>query len=78
MVLMNPFVLRMTRLQPLDVWKHWAREIEKLGKIVTRLTKDFNAVHIDTQKIFDQVAGTSLPKPLDLGWGTSFRRRVMN
>ena len=56
MVLMNPFVLRMTRLQPLDVWKHWRGEIEKLGKIVTRLAKDFNAVHIDTQKIFDQVA----------------------
>ena len=33
-----------------------AGEIEKLGKIVTRLAKDFNAVHIDTQKIFDQVA----------------------
>ena len=28
MVLMNPFVLRMTRLQPLDVWKYWRGEIE--------------------------------------------------
>ena len=55
-VLMNPFVLRVTRLEPLDMWKRWRGEIEKLGEIVARLAKDFDAVHIETQKIFDRAA----------------------
>ena len=53
-VLMDPFVLRMTRLNSDDQWKYWRGEIDKLGKIVVRLAKDFNAIHIETQKIFDQ------------------------
>ena len=55
-VLMDPFVLRMTRLNSDDQWKYWRGEIDKLGKIVVRLAKDFNAIHIETQKIFDQAA----------------------
>ena len=50
-VLMDPFVLRMTRLNSDDQWKYWRGEIDKLGKIVVRLAKDFNAIHIETQKI---------------------------
>lgn len=55
-ILMDPFVLRMTRLNSDDQWKYWRGEIDKLGKIVVRLAKDFNAIHIETQKIFDQAA----------------------
>ena len=55
-VLMDPFVLRMTRLSSDEQWEHWRGEIEKLGKIVARLANDFNAIHIETQKIFDQAA----------------------
>ena len=55
-VLMDPFVLRMTRLNSDDQWKYWRGEIDKLGKIVVRLAKDFNAIHVETQKIFDQAA----------------------
>ena len=55
-ILMDPFVLRMTRLNSDDQWKYWRGEIDKLGKIVVRLAEDFNAIHIETQKIFDQAA----------------------
>ena len=55
-VLMDPFVLRMTRLSADDVWKRWRGEIEKLGEIVNRLAREFKAVHVETQKIFDQAA----------------------
>ena len=54
-----------------------AGEIEKLGKIVTRLAKDFNAVHIDTQKIFDQVA-EQVSQATGFGMGYILCRRVMN
>ena len=60
-VLMDPFVLRMTRLNSDDQWKYWRGEIDKLGKIVVRLAKDFNAIHIETQKIFDQAASQVSP-----------------
>ena len=55
-VLMDPFVLRITRLSADDVWKRWRGEIDKLGEIVSRLAQEFKAVHIETQKIFDQAA----------------------
>ena len=55
-ILMDPFVLRMTRLNSDAQWKYWRGEIDKLGKIVVRLAEDFNAIHVETQKIFDQAA----------------------
>lgn len=61
-VLMDPFVLRMTRISSDEVWKYWRGEIEKLGGIVAQLAKDFNAVHIETQKIFDQAAREVSPQ----------------
>ena len=61
-VLMDPFVLRMTRLSSDDQWKYWRGEIDKLGTIVVRLAKDFDAVHIETQKIFDQAARYTSPQ----------------
>ena len=33
-----------------------AGEIDKLGEIVNRLAREFEAVHLETQKIFDQAA----------------------
>ena len=60
-ILMDPFVLRMTRLNSDAQWKYWRGEIDKLGKIVFRLAKDFNAIHIETQKIFDQAANQVSP-----------------
>ena len=61
-VLMDPFVLRMTRLNSDAQWKYWRGEIDKLCTIVVRLAKDFDAVHIETQKIFDQAARYTSPQ----------------
>jgi lysophospholipase L1-like esterase len=61
-VLMDPFVLRMTRLSSDDQWKYWGGEIDKLGQIVAQMAKDFDAVHIETQKIFDQAARNASPQ----------------
>jgi lysophospholipase L1-like esterase len=55
-VLMDPFVLRMNRLSSDATWMHWRGEIDKLGEIVKRISTDYKAVHIETQKIFDQAA----------------------
>ena len=60
-ILMDPFVLRMTRLNSDAQWKYWRGEIDKLGKIVVRLAKDFNAIHVETQRIFDQAASQVSP-----------------
>ena len=61
-VLLDPFILRMTRLSEDDVWKRWRGEIDKLGDIVSRLANDFQAVHIETQKIFDLAAKEVSPE----------------
>ena len=61
-VLMDPFVLRITRLSSDEQWEHWRGEIEKLGKIVALLANDYNAIHIETQKIFDQAASQESPQ----------------
>ena len=66
-VLMDPFVLRMTRLSADDVWKRWRGEIDKLGEIVNRLAREFKAVHLETQKIFDQAPKKFL---VSIGFGT--------
>lgn len=55
-VLMDPFILRMTRLSPEDVRKHWRGEIDKLGQIVRRLADECKAIHVETPKVFDQAA----------------------
>jgi lysophospholipase L1-like esterase len=61
-VLMDPFVLRMTRLSSDDAWKYWRGEIDKLGEVVKRISTEFKAVHIETQKIFDQAAQQVSPQ----------------
>ena len=61
-VLMDPFVLRMNRLSSDDAWKYWRGEIDKLGEIVKRISADHKAVHIETQKIFDQAAQLVSPE----------------
>lgn len=56
LVLMDPFVLRVGRLDNDDSWKHWRGEIEKLGEVVAQLAKDYDAVHIKLQEVFDAAA----------------------
>ena len=45
-----------------NVWKHWRGEIDKLGEIVRRSADEFKAIHVETQKIFDQAAEVVSPE----------------
>jgi lysophospholipase L1-like esterase len=61
-VLLDPFVLPVARLSVGEVWRHWRGTIDQLGEIVERIATDYGAVHIQTQKIFDQAAQKESPE----------------
>jgi|GEM_PF-59320 len=61
-VLLDPFVLRSGRLKPDEAWRHWRGETDRQGQIVARLAKEFDAVHIRTQEIFDRAAKAVSPE----------------
>jgi lysophospholipase L1-like esterase len=60
LVLLDPFVLRVGRLDNDDAWKKWRDQTDKLGAIVKTLAADYKAVHLETQKVFD-VASEKVP-----------------
>ena len=64
-VLMDPFVLPSTRFND-DEYQKWRGETDKLGEIVARLAQDYQATHIETQKIFDDA--TKIAKPEHWIW----------
>jgi len=55
-VLLDPFVLPSGRLSKKGQWKLWRGEVDKLLAIVARLVKDYGAVHVKTQEVFDAAA----------------------
>lgn len=62
LVLLDPFVLASGRLANADAFKKWRDQIERLLPIVTTLARDYNAVHIETQQVFDLAAKAVSPK----------------
>ncbi len=54
LVLLDPFVLPVTRLSDDVVWKRWNGECIKLRAIVANLAADYQAIHVKTQEVFDQ------------------------
>ena len=61
LVLLEPFVLRVGRLADDEAWKHWRGEVDKLRPIVARLAKEYRAVHVRTQEVFDNAASMVRP-----------------
>lgn len=61
-VLLDPFVLQTGRLKDEKAWKTRRSATDKLGMIVPRLAKDYDAVHIKTQEIFDSAAKAVTPE----------------
>ena len=61
LVLLEPFVLPVGPLANPDTYKNWRGKIDLMTAIVARLAKDFNAVHIKTQAIFDAAAKAAPP-----------------
>ncbi|WP_018969565.1 SGNH/GDSL hydrolase family protein [Rubritalea marina] len=66
LVMLDPFVLRSGGLKSEQAWKARRSATDKLGAIVDKLAADYNAVHIQTQAIFD--AATELAPPEHWIW----------
>ncbi|MCH7225079.1 SGNH/GDSL hydrolase family protein [Haloferula sp. A504] len=56
LVLLDPFVLQSGPLSEEGVWKTRREATDALRKVVARLARDFNAVHVKTQQVFDAAA----------------------
>jgi len=61
-VLLDPFVLRSGTLKDEKAWTSYRSATDKLGAVVARLAKDYDAVHIRTQDIFDSAAQAVTPE----------------
>jgi len=61
LVLLDPFVVRSGQLKNEDEWTSRRSAIDKLGHIVAHLAKDYSAVHIKLQVIFDIAAASVSP-----------------
>ncbi len=61
-VLLDPFILRSGKLKDEQAWTSRRTATDKLGVVVARLAKDYNAVHIKTQDIFDAAAKAVNPE----------------
>lgn len=61
-VLLDPFVLRSGRLKNEAAWKKWRGKVDQYGVIVAQLAKDYDAIHVKTQEVFDAGAKTVSPE----------------
>jgi len=59
LVLMDPFVLKSGNLKNEQAWTSRRAATDKLRVIVAKLAKEYDAVHIKTQDIFDAAADVS-------------------
>lgn len=62
LVLLDPFVLRSGNLKDEKAWTLRRAATDNLRVIVARLAKDYNAVHVKTQDIFDAAAREVSPE----------------
>ena len=61
-VLLDPFVLRSGRLKNEAAWKKWRGKVDQYCGIVAQLAKDYDAVHVKTQEVFDAAAKSVSPE----------------
>lgn len=62
LVLLDPFVLASGRLSDVGAFRKWRDQVERLLPVVRQLSKDFDAVHIRTQEVFDKAAAVVSPE----------------
>lgn len=62
LVLLDPFVLPSGRLAKKEAFKKWRDQVDRLIPIVASLAKDYQAVHIKTQEVFDAAAKAAPPE----------------
>jgi lysophospholipase L1-like esterase len=61
LVLLDPFVLASGRFTDPAAYSKWRGQVERLLPIVAGIAKDFDAVHIKTQEVFDAAAKAVSP-----------------
>ena len=61
LILLDPFVLRVGRLKPAETWTYWRGLVDEQRAIVARLASEFEAVHIQTQEVFDRASKRAAP-----------------
>jgi lysophospholipase L1-like esterase len=61
-VLLDPFIVASGRLANPEAFKQWRDQVERLIPVVGRLAKEFDAVHIKTQDIFDAASKQVSPE----------------
>ena len=62
LVLLDPFVLRSGRLKNESAWEKWRGKVDKYCAIVAQLAKDYDAIHVKTQEVFDAAAKAVSPE----------------
>jgi len=62
LVLMDPFVLKSGRLKKESAWKARRTATDELRKVVPILAAEFDAVHLQTQDVFDEAAESVSPE----------------
>jgi len=62
LVLLDPFALQAGRFKNEQAWTSRRTATDKLGNVVAQLAKDYNAVHIKTQAVFDAAAKAVNPE----------------
>lgn len=62
LVLLDPFVLRSGELEPEKAWTARRGTTDRMRVVVAQLAKDYDAVHIKTQDVFDHAAQTDTPE----------------
>ena len=60
-VLLDPFVLACGRLTEDAAFQKYRDQVDRLCAIVTQLAEDYQAVHIETQAVFDRAAEVAGP-----------------
>ncbi len=62
LILLDPFVLRSGGLVPEKVWTSRRGATDRMRVVVARLAKDYDAVHVRIQDVFDQAAEADTPE----------------
>jgi len=62
LVLLDPFVLRSGGLKNEQAWNARRGGTDKLRPVVAQLAKEYNAVHIKTQELFDEAVQKATPE----------------
>jgi len=62
LVLLDPFVVASGRLSNTDAYKKWRDQVERLMIVVGQFAKDYKAIHVRTQDLFDAAAKAVSPE----------------